>query len=355
MERVKREIRNGALGGGRYGFLDSIRGFAACLVMLQHTLYQSGLLGSDLTRLTGFIPTWLELGETGVVAFFIVSGFVIPLSLEKTNDFRLFWVHRALRIYPLYALIYCTTLLFRHAGGIHSALDLFENIVAHALFIQEYLKVPGFVGGSWTLSLEVVWYIVVSSLFLVGLNKATRLIVTGAVGLSILAQCACAIGFHLPMGRISMLVCCVLGLEFYRYFTDEHRRLEFGIILIILLMTIALNLYVGLKLFPSPHPTASFQMAANSWILAGVIFSVPYFSRSSSIWMNPYFDFLGRISYSIYLVHPVVLYVLSFFDVHGMSLLLITFTITILMSAVTYNWIECPPIRFGRQFKFHRI
>jgi peptidoglycan/LPS O-acetylase OafA/YrhL len=110
MERVKREILNDALGGGRYGFLDSIRGFAACLVMLQHTLYQSGLLGSDLTRLTGFIPTWLELGETGVVAFFIVSGFVIPLSLEKTNDFRLFWVHRALRIYPLYALIYCTTL-----------------------------------------------------------------------------------------------------------------------------------------------------------------------------------------------------------------------------------------------------
>jgi len=53
--------------------------------MLQHSLYQSGLLGGQPPEtLTGFIPNWLELGETGVVAFFLVSGFVIPLSLEKT-------------------------------------------------------------------------------------------------------------------------------------------------------------------------------------------------------------------------------------------------------------------------------
>ena len=62
----------------RYGFIDTIRGIAACLVMLQHSLYQSGLLGDwPGTKLTGFIPNWLELGETGVVAFFLVSGFVI--------------------------------------------------------------------------------------------------------------------------------------------------------------------------------------------------------------------------------------------------------------------------------------
>ena len=61
----------------RYGFIDAIRGMAACFVLLQHSLYQSGLLG-DPSRgeLTGLIPNWLELGETGVVAFFLVSGFV---------------------------------------------------------------------------------------------------------------------------------------------------------------------------------------------------------------------------------------------------------------------------------------
>ena len=60
----------------RYAFIDAMRGIAACLVLLQHSLYQSGLLG-ERGRETAFIPTWLELGETGVVAFFLVSGFVI--------------------------------------------------------------------------------------------------------------------------------------------------------------------------------------------------------------------------------------------------------------------------------------
>jgi peptidoglycan/LPS O-acetylase OafA/YrhL len=80
----------------RYAFIDAIRGIAALSVMLQHSLYQSGLLGdfAHHATLTGFIPTRLELGETGVVAFFLVSGFVIPLSLEKTASFMLFWLHR---------------------------------------------------------------------------------------------------------------------------------------------------------------------------------------------------------------------------------------------------------------------
>jgi peptidoglycan/LPS O-acetylase OafA/YrhL len=70
----------------RYGFIDAIRGIAACLVLLQHALYQSGILGDPSAgKLTGFIPNWLELGETGVVAFFLVSGFVIPLSLEREH------------------------------------------------------------------------------------------------------------------------------------------------------------------------------------------------------------------------------------------------------------------------------
>jgi peptidoglycan/LPS O-acetylase OafA/YrhL len=57
----------------RYAFIDAIRGIAALSVMLQHSLYQSGLLGdfAHHATLTGFIPTRLELGETGVVAFFL--------------------------------------------------------------------------------------------------------------------------------------------------------------------------------------------------------------------------------------------------------------------------------------------
>ncbi len=41
-------------------------------------------------------------GEYGVFVFFLVSGFIIPASLEKRGSVRAFWVGRVLRLYPLY-------------------------------------------------------------------------------------------------------------------------------------------------------------------------------------------------------------------------------------------------------------
>jgi len=121
----------------RYGFIDAVRGIAACVVMSQHSLYKSGLLGGiPPVHLTGFIPNFLELGETGVVAFFLVSGFVIPLSLEKTNDFKLFWLHRILRILPLYVVIYIVTLIINGGGTLNSTGAFLVNAVSHLLFIQ---------------------------------------------------------------------------------------------------------------------------------------------------------------------------------------------------------------------------
>ena len=336
----------------RYGFIDAIRGLAACLVLLQHSLYQSGLLGEwPSTTLTGFIPGRLELGETGVVAFFLVSGFVIPLSLEKTSNFLLFWSHRALRIYPLYVLVFIIGFLVFHGGSVHSIQAFCVNALSHLLFIQEYLRQEEFVGGSWTLSLEMVWYIIISGLFLVSLNKKTYLLVGLGVLVSVFAQISCAIGSHLPMGRLSMLLCCVLGLVCYRRDQRHISGQAFVMLAAVLVLTVVINLYVGLDLFPSPHPTASFRMAINSWAFAAIIFFVPFFTRRQAIWGHAGAGFLGRISYSVYLLHPIVLYLLSSTPLRGIPLIGSTFVLTVALSNLTYRFVEAPPIRFGHSLK----
>lgn len=336
----------------RYGFIDAIRGAAACAVMLQHSLYQSRLFGLNPDgSLPGFIPNWLELGETGVVAFFLVSGFVIPLSLEKTSDFRLFWIHRALRIYPLYVLIFVLMFTLKAGGTINSFGSFLANAVSHLLFIQEYVRQEGFVGGSWTLSLEAVWYVSISSLFLVSLHKKMNWIVGAAVIVSFASQGFCAAGHHLPMGRLSMLLCCIIGLLCYRRSRLEVSSSNFGALFALLSTTIVLNLLVGLRLFPSEQPTATFQTAIDSWGLAFAIFFIPYVTRKSHLWGHSVFAFLGRISYSIYLLHAVVLFMLSKIDLEGFVLIAATFTFTIASSIVTYTWIELPPIRFGHTLK----
>ncbi|HTQ71090.1 MAG TPA: acyltransferase, partial [Acidocella sp.] len=285
-----------------YGFIDAVRGIAACSVMLQHSLNESGLLGDfhHHTKLTNFIPTWLELGETGVVAFFLVSGFVIPLSLEKTANFRLFWLHRACRIYPLYLFIYFITFVLHAGVGIHSLNGFSINFAAHLFFVQEYLKQISFVGGSWTLSLEMIWYITLSCLFIVSLNKNAKLLVSASVVISVLADIACSLGHHIPMGRVSMLLCCVTGLLCYRHEKRDISNSTFYALLAIMAATIFCNIFVGFQLFPSPHPSATFCMVLDSWSCAALIFFVPFVKQHWKIWNVSGFKFFARISYSVY-------------------------------------------------------
>lgn len=340
----------------RYGFIDAIRGIAACTVMLQHSLYQSGLLGSFPNEtLSGFIPNYLELGETGVVAFFLVSGFVIPLSLEKTNNFLLFWIHRALRIYPLYILIFLLTFSLNSGGNIRSIQSLLLCVAANLSFLQQYVKQPDFVGGSWTLSLEMVWYIGISGSFLLALNRKTMLITAGAVLISCMADIGCAHGLHLPMGRVSMLVLCVLGLLCYRLEQGYLSCRSFATLAAILVATIGINLFFGFQLFPTNAESIRLATVANSWSLAAIIFFVPFFLRHRTIWSHRLFSFLGRISYSVYLLHPVILLIFSMTPLRGFTLIVLTFAITIGAATITYHYVESPPIRFGHSARFKKM
>ena len=45
---------------------------------------------------------WINPGNYGVFVFFIISGFIVPASLERKGSVRTFWVSRLFRLYPLY-------------------------------------------------------------------------------------------------------------------------------------------------------------------------------------------------------------------------------------------------------------
>jgi peptidoglycan/LPS O-acetylase OafA/YrhL len=197
----------------------------------------------------------------------------------------------------------------------------------------------------------MVWYIAISGLFLVSLNKRIYHIVAVSVALSLLAQISCASGHHLPMGRLSMLVCCVVGLVCYRREQSEISRQNFVGLLAVLALTIFFNILVGFALFPNVNATTPFRTVIDSWALAAAIFFVPFVTRRTPVWGHAGFSFLGRISYSVYLLHPVVLYLLSLVPLDGIGLVCATFAITITGSVLTYKFVEAPAIRFGHSLK----
>jgi peptidoglycan/LPS O-acetylase OafA/YrhL len=92
-------------------------------------------------------------------------------------------------------------------------------------------------------------------------------------------------------------------------------------------------------------------MAIDSWALATLIFFFPFFTRNTAIWTRSGFGFLGRISFSIYLMHTVVQYFVPVTLLSGVWVICFVFAITIGVSILTYRFIEQPPIRFGHSLR----
>jgi peptidoglycan/LPS O-acetylase OafA/YrhL len=84
----------------KFGFADFLRGPAAPCVLIAH------IIGNVM----GWPSSMFFLGQLGVAMFFLVSGFVISISLTKYN-IQGFLLARILRIYPTYAVALTVTLV----------------------------------------------------------------------------------------------------------------------------------------------------------------------------------------------------------------------------------------------------
>jgi peptidoglycan/LPS O-acetylase OafA/YrhL len=141
----------------------------------------------------------------------------------------------------------------------------------------------------------------------------------------------------------------VFGLVCYRREQGDISDRNFFVLSGLLTFIIALNLFVGFKLFPSATPSASFKTVIDSWALAAVVFFIPFFMRQIALWGHSALTFLGQISYSIYLLHGIILMLLI--RLHGFGLIVVAFAVTLGLSTLSYWFIELPPIRFGHSLK----
>ena len=86
--------------------LDSIRGIACLMVVLFHytTRYSISFNTQKTTALLDF-----KYGGLGVSLFFMISGFVIYLSINNVKDAKTFFIKRFIRLYPIFWICMLTT------------------------------------------------------------------------------------------------------------------------------------------------------------------------------------------------------------------------------------------------------
>jgi peptidoglycan/LPS O-acetylase OafA/YrhL len=152
----------------RLAWLDALRGFAALCVVFDH--------GSTLMLepVRDFLYRWLDLGQYGVFVFFMISGYIIPASLERKGSVRGFWTSRAFRLYPMYllALVIAVVAYETGYGTIRGAEHHpVQSVLAWLVMLPNLLTGPNVPNVTWTLSYEMVFYLLLAALFSWGVHR----------------------------------------------------------------------------------------------------------------------------------------------------------------------------------------
>ncbi|MBX6381854.1 MAG: acyltransferase, partial [Microbispora sp.] len=180
----------------RQGWLDALRGVAALVVVFEHCLDP---LFPEVRAGAG---QWFNFGQYGVLVFFLVSGYVVPVSLERRGSVGGFWIARVFRLYPLWFVAAAAGTVFG-AVGVYATLpsQLAGNpgisVLAHLTMLQDLLQVVSVVNVFWTLSYEMVFYLLVTAMFVAGARRA------GTTGMLTFAAAAVTVGGLLPAGALS--------------------------------------------------------------------------------------------------------------------------------------------------------
>ena len=144
----------------RLQFLDRLRFLAVLAVVAQHYLESAFPVAAK---------PFLSLGPGvfGVALFFMISGYVIPLSLKTAEGWRAFLIRRLFRILPMY-WVTLGLVLAMGAFGLEPYVEIVGMLspmalISNALLLFEYAGDPALLGVAWSLSVEFVWYTACSS------------------------------------------------------------------------------------------------------------------------------------------------------------------------------------------------
>ncbi|EGQ9052477.1 TPA: acyltransferase family protein [Vibrio parahaemolyticus] len=141
----------------RYKQLDGLRGIAATIVVLYHFLYQYPVRYDDN------VIDFAYFGIYGVQLFFILSGFVIFISVDN-KDRMGFFKSRVLRLYPVYWLGCFYTFFILSFGTVNVPQNV-SQLLINLTMLQSFFGVEHIDGTYWTLTYEILFYLYAITLF----------------------------------------------------------------------------------------------------------------------------------------------------------------------------------------------
>lgn len=321
--------------------LQYLRAFAAIWVLLTHVLQRL-----DIKPRGVFFS-----GQWGVDIFFLLSGFIIYLTTRDHSSWKVFAIKRVFRIFPAYLLCLVVYILYS---------IFYNNIEGYSFLtiVQNVLMIPfsgpiGYnsliVGQAWSTCYEMYFYFLLALLLLFHVSKKWLLpsILVLFVTFFTLMRIYPSNGFvgylYSLMGTQHVLFFCE-GIIIAR-FVDVAQRVKIskGFLYSISFIALVVYFYILcntynfiLSLFISP-------------LFFIIVYKINEVLPGKGI-VNAIMVKLGDVSFSIYLIHSVVIRFLlnqRHFD-SFILLLFTTISITILLSLISYRFVEKKFIDLGK-------
>jgi peptidoglycan/LPS O-acetylase OafA/YrhL len=289
--------------GRRIVFLDCVRGLAASLVVLEHCfgLQTQRATLSGPGSFTRWSLEYMSPGRVGVVAFFLVSGYVIPLSLER-QSLRTFCVRRFFRLYPVYWIALAAYVAVAWSDVSHDVLSP-PRLVLNLLMVQGAVGAVSILPPGWTLGIELVFYAQsAAAAARRWLDRAMQLGWVWLASLFCLALGASISGRDTHPSLALFLLTAALGHSLYLRDRDGSRRWRSLLASAFVIVPVSAVLGEG----QTPAAEGGWQPIsyALSWALGVALFGVLYALRHRDL--GRALTWLGSVSYSVYLVHPTV-------------------------------------------------
>ncbi|MEK7484804.1 MAG: acyltransferase [Planctomycetota bacterium] len=368
---------------GRVPELDGIRGIAILLVILWH--YGVCLLNEESPSwfIVFFLKTLFSFTWSGVDLFFVLSGFLIGGILidhkEASNYFKVFYIRRICRIFPLYYFWIFLFISIIVATSSEPSNLLFRGplpVIYYTTFTQNFLMANAqqngavWVGMTWSICIEEQFYLILPFLIrFVPLNRLPHLLITLIISVPLIR----VLGYPEDPYSVYLLLHCradtlLLGVlcaylirkEHLKNYLTTHKNHLYSFLFIFFILILVVSI---------PYNLTKSDILRSSLYFLGALFYTCFLVIAlvdkqgilHRVLTHRFLQFFGILAYGMYLFHQVISALAHDLLLNQSPTLQtpldivvtgLAFGITTFLAYLSWNFFEKPIVLFGQSFNY---
>lgn len=319
-------------------YLTSIRGLACLMVVIAHIISVIPGVGKNVSG----------CGKIGVWLFFILSAFLLTSQWLNKEEFKIkdvieFYIKRIFRIFPCYIV---TLIIAFLVGYITEP----KTVIRH-IFLMEGM------GHFWTIPVEFVFYILVPIIMffidkIKNQKRAILFLIILLIATAILSpytlyeENSIHIRWYMPVFLMGM----ILAFTYQKFEKKQEKKVIYDIIFFVIMLLMIVSIPYVRNLIFKIEPDG---YLLNKYLFFGLAWSIVILAIQNSKYIIHYFNqskiliYIGKISFSLYLIHFIVLNKIKGDNVLVNSLLI--FIISIIVAIIMNQLVEQPMIKLARK------